>query len=268
MNFQSRNKSRRHYTIIKMPNKVFVTTSWDDGSKYDLKLAELLRKYKLPATFYISKDYREDRLSEEEIKNLAKDFEIGAHTLTHPNLDLVTKEKAELEIKGSKEWLERIIADDVNMFAYPRGKFNAVTKHIVENAGFIGGRTIEEFKYGISFDPLEMPTSLRIAPYPWRKKTRGELSFSGGLFGFQPRRYAKSLALMLKPSSYLSFTNLAKGFFDKVLASDGIFHIWSHSWEIEKLNMWDELEGVFKHIAGRNDVEYASNGRLMKLLKF
>jgi len=251
-----------------MPNKVFVTTSWDDGSGYDLKLAELLRKYKLPATFYISKDYREDRLSEEEIKNLAKDFEIGAHTLTHSNLDLLTKEKAELEIKGSKEWLERMIAESVDMFAYPRGRFNAVTKHIVENAGFIGGRTIEEFKYGISFDPLEMPTSLRVAPYPWRRKTSGKLSFSGGLFGFQPRRYARSLALMLRPSSYLSFIGLAKGFFDKIRKKGGIFHLWGHSWEIDELNMWNELEGVFRYIAGRDDIGYVSNGQLTKLSNF
>ncbi len=38
---------------IEKMNKVYFTTSWDDGSIYDMRLAELLLKYGLKATFYI-----------------------------------------------------------------------------------------------------------------------------------------------------------------------------------------------------------------------
>lgn len=246
--------------------KIYVTTSWDDGSKLDLKLAGFLRKYDLPATFYIAKDYRKDRLSEEEIKDLAKGFEIGAHTLTHPNLDLISEETARFEMGESKRWLEELTMKDVSMFAYPRGRFNIMVKHLVEDLDFVGARTVEEFKYSLRFDPLEMPTSLRVAPYPWRKKEGGKLKFSGGAFGFQPRRYIRSLGLALKPASYFGFPNLAKGFFDKVLSLGGIFHLWGHSWEIEELNMWQALDSVLKYIAKRRDVEYLTNGEIITTL--
>ena len=32
---------------------ILITTSWDDGHPLDLRLAELLHKYDVPATFYI-----------------------------------------------------------------------------------------------------------------------------------------------------------------------------------------------------------------------
>jgi len=42
-------------------NEAIVTTSWDDGHPSDLKLAELLREYDVPATFYIPIDNLERR---------------------------------------------------------------------------------------------------------------------------------------------------------------------------------------------------------------
>ena len=49
---------------------VTVTTSWDDGHRLDLRLAEILDEYQLPATFYISPASTEiapaDRLSPRE----------------------------------------------------------------------------------------------------------------------------------------------------------------------------------------------------------
>src|SRR3989344_6448243 len=76
--------------------KVIVTTSWDDGHKLDLKVASILKKYSIKGTFYICPEDRELRkselLSDREIVMLSKDFEIGAHTMTHlllPN-DLAT----------------------------------------------------------------------------------------------------------------------------------------------------------------------------------
>ena len=35
--------------------KTLITTSWDDGNKLDIKVAELLDKYGMKGTFYIAK---------------------------------------------------------------------------------------------------------------------------------------------------------------------------------------------------------------------
>src|SRR3989344_6003683 len=100
---------------------LYVTTSWDDGDILDTKLAELLSRYGMKGTFYITKQYREKRLSEDEILAISKNHEIGAHTLTHPDLRKLSKEEKMREIKGSKEWLEDMLGKEVVSFCYPSG---------------------------------------------------------------------------------------------------------------------------------------------------
>ncbi len=105
--------------------RVIVTTSWDDGHKIDFKLAELMKKYNITGTFYISPKDREipekDRLTDQEIIKLSEGFEIGAHTFTHPRLSNVSDEEAKKEIVGSKDYLEKILKKEVKSFCYPGG---------------------------------------------------------------------------------------------------------------------------------------------------
>jgi peptidoglycan/xylan/chitin deacetylase (PgdA/CDA1 family) len=67
------------------------TTSWDDGTIHDLRLAELLAKYDLPATFYIARKHEYGYLQEKDIAGLGQYFEIGAHTLNHVVLSSAKK---------------------------------------------------------------------------------------------------------------------------------------------------------------------------------
>src|SRR5260370_13882979 len=103
--------------------KKIVTTSWDDGHKLDLKLAKLLQKYSIPATFYISPaswEFSEkDLLSKQEIQSLGESFEIGGHTLHHPNLAQVPLDFAVDNIKAGKVFLESIVGKKLQSFAYP-----------------------------------------------------------------------------------------------------------------------------------------------------
>ncbi len=83
--------------------KVIVTTSWDDGHKLDIRLALLLKKYGIKGTFYVSPENHEfkkaDRLTKAMIKTISNNFEIGAHTMTHPHLSKISLEHANSEIK-------------------------------------------------------------------------------------------------------------------------------------------------------------------------
>ena len=96
-------------------NKVTVTTSWDDGHVLDVRLATLLKKYNIRGTFYISPKDREftseERLTNDQVRELAKDFEIGAHTMTHPRLTDLGKKEAKEEIVSSKEYLEKLLGN-------------------------------------------------------------------------------------------------------------------------------------------------------------
>src|SRR5207237_6708341 len=72
------------------PKMIYVTTSWDDGHKLDVRLAALLKKYGIKGTFYIcpqDQEFKdEDLLSPQDILSISQDFEIGGHTITHPHL--------------------------------------------------------------------------------------------------------------------------------------------------------------------------------------
>ena len=85
---------------------MIITTSWDDGSLSDMRLAELLIKYHIPATFYLPIDNIERRcLGRAEISSLARDFDIGCHTYHHTDLTAfpLTKLKKRLWM-GNRSW--------------------------------------------------------------------------------------------------------------------------------------------------------------------
>ena len=75
-----------------------VTTSWDDGHKRDIKLARMLKEHGLKATFYVAPENQEfakhDLLSLPEVADISKDFEIGAHSMTHRRLPTISESES------------------------------------------------------------------------------------------------------------------------------------------------------------------------------
>ena len=68
----------------------------------------------------------------------------GSHTVNHPILSRLTREKARREIYDSKQIIEHKLGSSVTTFAYPGGKkedFNEETKKIVGEAGYTCGLT-------------------------------------------------------------------------------------------------------------------------------
>ncbi len=108
----------------------------------DLKLAKLLKKYGIRGTFYISpknREFREeDLLSDDEIIKLNRDFEIRAHTMTHPRLTKISEREAFNKIIDSKKYLEDLIREEVRCFCYPGGDYNKKIKELVKRTGFMG----------------------------------------------------------------------------------------------------------------------------------
>ncbi len=121
-------------------DNLIVTTSWDDGTITDLKLAELLEKYGVKGTFYIPK-FIENPLQKTDIVAIDKKFEIGAHTLDQPDLTKVSLAEAKRQIMSSKTYLEDLLGHGTSMFCYPSGKYNDTIKKIVKDSGFIAART-------------------------------------------------------------------------------------------------------------------------------
>jgi peptidoglycan/xylan/chitin deacetylase (PgdA/CDA1 family) len=66
-------------------------------------------------------------------------FEIGSHSLTHPDLTAVSKEKAWEEITRSRMLLEILLNSPVRSFSYPYGLMNEEVKKMTMDAGYTVG---------------------------------------------------------------------------------------------------------------------------------
>jgi len=228
-----------------------VTTSWDDGHVLDLRLANLLARYGIRGTFYVAPQNVEfapgRRLDDAAIAKLATGFEIGAHTLTHRRLTTLSLKEAQREIVDGKEALESIIGFPVKAFCYPGGLYDAGHVKLVRAAGFSVARTTQRFAISLPTDPLQMPTTVHAY-----------------------RHLANNNALKLAKCRPLLAFNLvrcwdrmAELLFDQVLASNGVFHLWGHSWEVDRHKDWRRLERVLAYVGRRPGVRYVTNSALV-----
>ncbi|MDA0376705.1 MAG: polysaccharide deacetylase family protein [bacterium] len=244
------------------------TTSWDDGYKLDLRLADLLDQYGCKGTFYVCprKQHELEMMTSAEIANLRERHEIGAHTLRHPKLTEVSAVEAKAEIEESKAWVEQVTGASCKMFCYPYGFVNAEVEQIVRDAGFIGARTTERLQLTIA-NPFLMPTTLQVAPFPKRKTwTR----WWHPLDAYGPLRVQRKRLnqIGIKGQCLKSWLELAVCLFDTIHKSEStnqrinVFHLWGHSHEIEKYDMWEPLEKFLAHVQ-KAEVECVVNSQTL-----
>jgi len=76
-------------------------------------------------------------MTEAELGELrATGVEVGAHTVSHPDLSTLSYEAALDELAGSKTQLEAVLGEPVEVAAYPFGRSNAETVRACRDAGF------------------------------------------------------------------------------------------------------------------------------------
>ncbi len=107
-------------------------------------------------------------LGGDELRELAANgIELGAHSHTHPALDVLTVAEARAEVETSKEVLEDVIGLPVHTFAYPFGYESPAVRALVADAGYSSAcrvnyslSTVEEDVYGLSRLPVAGDLSL------------------------------------------------------------------------------------------------------------
>ncbi|MAT92304.1 MAG: carbohydrate esterase family protein [Halioglobus sp.] len=132
-------------------------------------------------------------MTDEQVRNLARNqVTVGAHTVNHPMLASVAGEDARREISDGKRYLENLLQQDVDYFAYPNGKpstdYRLEHRDMVQALGF---RAAVSTHWGVGCgdsDPYQLP---RFTPWdrrPMRFALRLLLSYrrvdplvSGGL---------------------------------------------------------------------------------------
>jgi peptidoglycan/xylan/chitin deacetylase (PgdA/CDA1 family) len=236
------------------PQPTYVTTSWDDGHKLDLRMASELAAHGLPGTFYISPQCREipeeKWLTVGELRELAEGFEVGGHTLTHPRLPTVSVDEAGQEIRDGKSALEEMIGRPVTSFCYPYGAYSSEHPDLVRAAGFTSARTVERFCTGKPKDLFEMGTTIH--------------GYRHLVDGTQIVRRARSLRHAA--GMWRNWELLGRTLFEETRATGGIFHLWGHSWEIDVHDDWARLRKIFEEMASQ-DVVFVTVGELVSKLE-
>jgi peptidoglycan/xylan/chitin deacetylase (PgdA/CDA1 family) len=83
-------------------------------------------------------------------------IECGAHTHTHPALDMLPLAQARAEIVSSKQLLEDHLGQRVLSFAYPFGYYSARVRRIVQEAGFSSACAIRLTISSLNDDPYAL----------------------------------------------------------------------------------------------------------------
>lgn len=128
------------------PDDVLVIT-FDDGYESVYREAfPVLQELEFSATIFITVGRRrpasaDDRLPRLEDRSMLSwreademrrcGIEIGAHTLTHPDLTRLSPEAVEAEVYESKQIIEDTLGAAVSCFAYPFGRYDKRSRDVV-----------------------------------------------------------------------------------------------------------------------------------------
>lgn len=222
-----------------MTQSVVMTTSWDDGHPLDLRVADLLAKHGLTGTFYVPLETSFPVVTREQIRELAHEFEVGAHTVHHIELTTVRDSVARFEIVESKRRLEEITGKRSAMFCFPKGRFYKKHLGMIRESGLQGARTVELLS-------LEKPLNVEGVALMSTTIQAHSHDVSDYARNCVRRGRAQNLLHLLRAGGRNNWETVATGLLRKGCERGGIFHLWGHSWEVDAFGQWETLERVLR----------------------
>lgn len=207
-----------------------LTLSYDDGTRYDRTLVDILDRYGLKCTFNVNSGIfgtgGQRRLSAEELMETYSKggHEIACHGAMHPHLEQLPPVLATADVFNDRLALEKLTGHSVRGMAYPYGSYNEAVVEILRNCGIVYSRTT------VSTENFRMPTD-------W-------LRLPATCHHTNPR-----------------LMDLAKNFVEADNRSDAplMFYLWGHSYEFNDSNNWNVIEDFAKFVGGKEEIWYATN---------
>lgn len=103
-------------------------------------------------------------IKEGSVRKLMKaGWELGAHTVTHPDLTTLDAAGLQRELDGGREELQERFDAPVDAFCYPAGRNDATVRAAVKAAGFRTATTVEPGIAAGDDDPYALPR-VRVTP--------------------------------------------------------------------------------------------------------
>lgn len=154
-----------------LPERPIVITFDDGFADFYTEALPILMRYGFPATLYVPTAFvnrtslwleregetKRQMLTWQQLRKIsAQDIECGAHSHTHPQLDMLPPEVVRAEIIQSKELLEHHLGQRVMSFAYPFGYQTAVVRRLVREVGYTSACTVSHTISSVSADPFAL----------------------------------------------------------------------------------------------------------------
>jgi peptidoglycan/xylan/chitin deacetylase (PgdA/CDA1 family) len=151
---------------------MILSFTFDDGNISQIRdFYPILRRHKLPATFYVvtGEIGQPGKLTFNDLLFLAQDKnEIGSHGVTHRSLVRLRRHELRNELANSRDFLRSF---DVKTFAYPFGQYDAnVISNVAESyesaraygRSVVANNSVSLRKYELQSFPVEREFSSRL----------------------------------------------------------------------------------------------------------
>lgn len=235
---------------------MLVSLSFDDAHPNDLRLARLLKKRGLKATFYAPLANAEGPvLAPKRLGALAQlGMEVGSHGLSHRRLHRLGELEARRELFLSKQRLEAALDAPVRGFCFPGGEYHRRLPLWAAQEGYDYCRSTRMFRSGRMLAGNLLHSSLQWWPHSLLRYARHWL-----------RRPGLRSALELASASG-GLEQGARRAFQRCQRLGLPFHLWGHSYEFQAPEDWARLEAFLEFIARRPGVSYVDNSGLYDAL--
>ena len=135
----------------------------------------------------------------------------------------------------------------------PLVPIGTTTLALAREAGYKLARTTVGFHTEADFDPGCMPVSVQFVPHARSIHVRHALK-EGNAKGLL--NWVRTFKLETE------LDTLCVMMMKQTAAEQGVFHIWGHSWEVERLGLWRQLERVLE-AASSMGLEARTNSQLV-----
>ena len=85
-----------------------------------------------------------------------------------------------------------------------------------------------------------MPTSVQAHPHGWPAYTRNTLCWGP----------CRNLWSLIRYGRSADWVRLGRSLVTCALECGGVFHLWGHSWEVEREGQWQRLEEILRLLGG------------------